>query len=581
MLAARDTNGATDATEVTLNKCLSGVDNATFMFDSAGITCVVSMLIWLEGDVKSETAVERLELLCKQQPKFRARCVRGSFFRLGHWVDMSMPPSDEENTGTGPTPDAPHRKPWNEWHCSDHLETVNMFADAVDDEDECVDAEYERAAVEKLFSEFVSRPFDSHVPMWRVQMIRGLSGPRTALGVMMHHCMADGIGLTIALISLLSPNNNTVEAYAQQKNSAPPLLTYSKRSANASTLPPSADTPVSNGNTFTGSLATRLSTLTHAAKTHVTVTASILSRMLLGLLTLVSVFARLTFFKPQTLYPKRSQTVQRRIAWSEPMDMQDMQTIRAAYPNITLNDVMVACLERAYRAHLDSLALERAGKDAAAAESAVESEQSGSAAAPSAYRDRLGILIPKSMRHSGDMRFENVVGIEFLLLDSKPGQQSTKNIIERTHTRMLKVKRSLFGWTMFVMQRTLFAYVPGLLFKRLFRYYIGKAQSVLSNVAGSRKALYFGSEDTEQHRVLSWMLYPPMLTEDHMAFGVYSYNGQVHFTAMGDAPNESPNRIRAFTNNFTAAYKIMLTDAQEKLATKQQQDEMPTELLLP
>ncbi|RKP05160.1 hypothetical protein THASP1DRAFT_26297, partial [Thamnocephalis sphaerospora] len=268
------------------------------------------------------------------------------------------------------------------------------------------------------------------------------------------------------------------------------------------------------------------------------------------------------------------QPVQKRAAWSEPMDMEDIKTIRAAYPGVTLNDVMVACLERAHSAYLDSLAPEEISEEDLA--NLADPDYEGPAIILPEQRDsKLNIIIPKSLRYPGDMRFENVVTVEFLMLDNTSGEQSTEKSIAAAHKSMMHVKKSLFGWMAVVMARTFCTHIPGFLSKAFFTYCTDKAHGILTNVPGPTEALYFGNKNTEQHRVISFIVFPPVATEGSTAFGVCSYNGQVRFAAMADASYEFPNQARTLADNFSAVYKRMLADAHEELQARQLQDKVP------
>ncbi|RKP08835.1 hypothetical protein THASP1DRAFT_23238 [Thamnocephalis sphaerospora] len=217
--------------------------------------------------------------------------------------------------------------------------------------------------------------------------------------------------------------------------------------------------------------------------------------------------------------------------------MEDIKTIRAAYPGVTLNDVMVACLERAHSAYLDSLAPEEISEEDLA--NLADPDYEGPAIILPEQRDsKLSLIIPKAQRYPGDTRFENLLTVEFLMLDNKSGEQSTEKSMAAVHKSMMRVKQS---------------------------------HGIFTNVPGPTETLYFGSKSSGQHRVLSYIVSPPVMTEGTKALGVCSYNGQVYFSVMADATCEFPNQARILADNFSAAYKKMLADAQEELEARQQQ----------
>ncbi|RKP05159.1 hypothetical protein THASP1DRAFT_33001 [Thamnocephalis sphaerospora] len=564
-------NGDSEATAVVPVQYLSAVDNVFLRLEQPGTTWGVSMLLWLDGDVERDTVVEQLEQLCKNFPKFRSRCVRGNFFHCGHWLDMSVPPSDNENPGNGPKPATPYSKPWNEWHCSDHLDVVHIPAEKIVDENGNPDPERERAAVEELFGEFASRPFDPQIPVWHAQLIRGLSGPRSVLSFASHHCMADGVGFAKAMMTLMSANvdaqHGCTEAAATTASPLP-----AETPADSAASPAAASISVDSDATLAVTLAAGLSTLAVLTKTYVGGALILVLRVLLGLLTMLFVLGRLTLFRRRTFRYPHPQPLQKCAAWSEPMDMEDIKAIRAAYPGVTLNDVMIACLERAYSAYLDSLTPEDTNEEDLAYLTDPHSVRP--AVIPPHHRDsKLSLIIPKAQRQLDDKRFENLATVEFMMMDTKSGEQSTEKSIAQAHKSMMRAKQSLFGWMAVAMARAFCTHMPGLMSAALFWFCIDRAHGIFTNVPGPTDALYFGSKNAQQHRIISYIVYPPVTAPGTAAMGICSYNGKVHFSAMTDATCAFPGQARTLTSNFNVAYKRMLTDAREELAARQQQQQ--------
>ena len=115
------------------------------------------------------------------------------------------------------------------------------------------------------------------------------------------------------------------------------------------------------------------------------------------------------------------------------MSIKDIGVIRRAYPGVTLNDVMVACIERSCTAYMDEL-------DREAAEGLVD---------PAIMKERihtraklLNMCIPKGLRPPNDSRFENLASVDFLFLPLLPKDAPTSDTLANANKHMDHVKLS-------------------------------------------------------------------------------------------------------------------------------------------
>ncbi|RKP08087.1 hypothetical protein THASP1DRAFT_30100 [Thamnocephalis sphaerospora] len=199
-LSASNAEAATDQLPTAPTTYMSQVDYNFLLVERPGWYNTVSMLLWLDGEVTVSTLVAQFTLLCRQQPKFRQVAVGGGFRRTAQWVDVDVHRKQTR-------PEAPT------WRVQDQIEEKHL--EDVDGHEPEVRDERERSALEECFGEFSSQLLDRELPLWRVCVIRGMRG-RTAIGLCAHHCMADGVGFVLAVMSMMSPDGSAVEGYMQQ-----------------------------------------------------------------------------------------------------------------------------------------------------------------------------------------------------------------------------------------------------------------------------------------------------------------------------------------------------------------------------
>lgn len=65
------------------------------------------------------------------------------------------------------------------------------------------------------------QPLDKTRPLWRMQLVEGLSDGRFALGLVLHHCMVDGLAIMNIFGTLLSPDPNAADPIAEPWTPSP------------------------------------------------------------------------------------------------------------------------------------------------------------------------------------------------------------------------------------------------------------------------------------------------------------------------------------------------------------------------
>jgi WS/DGAT/MGAT family acyltransferase len=79
------------------------------------------------------------------------------------------------------------------------------------------------AQLRHLAGEFFAEPLDRERPLWKILLVRGLSGGRTAQLVKAHHCLVDGVGGVQLLIALLDATPQPAHPKGVSKRPPRPL----------------------------------------------------------------------------------------------------------------------------------------------------------------------------------------------------------------------------------------------------------------------------------------------------------------------------------------------------------------------
>ncbi|KAI8055381.1 hypothetical protein BDF22DRAFT_741973 [Syncephalis plumigaleata] len=515
---------------------LSYMDNILLQLSTPHYNYCVSSIIWVEGDLQPSIMLDALAKLCEQTPKFQQRCIPGTYWRRSRWEYMNTPSSqDKQAIGNDK---GSHRK----WSIDQHLSTIYLHDnDMSNRSNKRRDEADERVLIEERLSSFITKPFDMNLPLWRVLLVRGVSDNRSVIGIAAHHCMADGQGFARAMLSIMSPFDgcndsldtaNTSNDFGKSTNATSSL--YNNVDEN--------NTMLNDSNSFGKTLIVWLT----SSYTYLLSLLVIIGHFLVSLWYTLAIIASHLFLRRYSFNYRTKEEQPKRAAWSKPISMRDIQLIRAANPGVTLNDIIVACVERSFTAYLDFI--DRTTND----HSALRRHK----------RDPcLDLFIPIGFRAPNDVRFENLASIHYLLLPFLPSNAPAMQSIRNAQRHMYRVKRSKvahgikFFATLFTKLRV--SYPP----LEFLRYAFNKRHGILTNVPGPTIPLCIEREK-HRHKIISYALYPPNVANGCVSMGIASYNGHVVISAIADHTPIYPEKARRLVDGFNKAFEDMLAEAE-------------------
>jgi len=346
------------------------------------------------------------------------------------------------------------------------------------------DRKSEKKSLERFVSQLASSPLDKSKPLWQFQLVEKYGGG-SALVARIHHSYADGIALVQVLLSLTDTTREP------DKGSALHASWLKRDGAEVVRRVGAIDRYMQIGGKVLGksmqmvqdpSLATML------AKE-----GGEIGRELLAALVLSD--------DPPTML-RGKLGVSKRVAWAEPLDLDDVKAVGRAC-DCTVNDVLMAAAAGALRSYM----LER-GEDLEGV--------------------TLRATVPVNLRpleHA--KKLGNHFGLVFLELPV--GEDNPIRRLER----VCKCMSDLKGSRQAIMAYGLLAALgmaPTALQGLALELFSRKATVVATNVPGPQQPLYMGG-----CKVREMMFWVPQTGSIGIGVSIMSYNNRVHFGLISDA----------------------------------------------
>ena len=346
-----------------------------------------------------------------------------------------------------------------------------------------------KRALEGLVSTLVATPLDPARPMWQFHLVDRYEGG-SAVIVRIHHCYADGIALIQVMLSMTD-----ADAVGTAAGPVPA---------------PAGDSEVSDDplaqlvDPIAGAL--KLATKTGAALIeqavalwHEPAKAVALAEKGSALAAEIAKLALMREDSP-TLF-KGSPHVAKRVAWAEPIGLDDVKFIGRAL-DCSINDVLLSSVAGAIRSYLS-----RRGEP-------VE-------------HVTIRALVPVNLRPPEKaLKLGNRFGLVFL--DLPIGIENPVERLYAVRSNMRALKDSYQPMLALGILAAMGA-GPKVLQEQLLALLAKNATAVMTNVPGPQQPLYLGGS-----RIESMMFWVPQSGDIGMGVSILSYNGQVHFGLVTD-----------------------------------------------
>jgi diacylglycerol O-acyltransferase / wax synthase len=308
-------------------------------------------------------------------------------------------------------------------------------------------------ALKRRVAELATQPLDPSRPLWQFHLIEDLDGAQSAMVCRIHHCIGDGMALMSVTLSIADGGR-------------PP----SQRSARE--------------NEHDKLVQSMASLASHGAQIAQDAAA----------------LALMADDSPTRL--KGTATPGKRVAWCEPLPLDDVKAVSKAY-GVSINDVLLAAVAGAIGSYLQSKGDDTTGQEIRA-------------------------MVPVNLRPPGEAhQLGNHFGLAPLVLPigmAHPGER-----LYAVHARMSALKGSYQPLLAFAMLA-----LSGLVVKPMQDLITGlfakKTTAVMTNVPGPKEPLHFCGRAVNQ--VMFWV---PQSGDVGMGVSLLSYAGGVQFGLITDA----------------------------------------------
>ena len=378
-------------------------------------------------------------------------------------------------------------------------------------------APHDHAELVRLIDDIASAPLDREQPLWQLHVVDNVDGGG-AMILRYHHCIADGTAMMEVLRHLAD------EGSALQDREDPSSAAGDDDEAGVAggMLEPSLG---AIGRTAGKVLSTALDAIAHPQ--------ALLERAALALQG-TEMLVNEILKRPDPSSPFKGRFgLRKRVAWSQPIPLEDVKEIGGAY-GAKVNDVLVAATTGALRSYL-----RRRGVDV--------DETTARAMVP------VDLRRPERARRLG-----NEFGL--VILDLAVAVRRRKDRLVATKARMDALKRSPEALAILALFN-LFGRVPKAVEDMATDLFASKASIVMTNVAGPRATLMFAGVPLE--RMMFWVPHPGR--QLGLGVSILSYRNSVTLSVIADArlvPDPE-----AITRDFNREFAAMLGQARQDAAT--------------
>ncbi len=343
--------------------------------------------------------------------------------------------------------------------------------------------------LQAMIANLMVAPLDPDKPLWQVHLIENY-GSGCVLFFRIHHCITDGIAGIYVLLSTADSHPD-----APWPESPPSPKTASRRPGLLSPL-----TSMLRSARHTAD-ATRNAGIKLIQEVEKAVANPSYAKQLLQIgscapTSFASVLSKHTIMKsdPNTAF-KGTLGLRKKVAWTEPIDLDQIKQVGRAISTATLNDVLVATVTGAMRRYLKTRNTPVNELD-------------------------LRVTVPVNIRKPGaEFELGNKFSLVFLPLPVHLDDPVLR--LKEIKRRMDQLKHAPDPYINFALLSTI-GFLPAGLAKKAAALFGDKASGVLTNVPGPRQALYLAGEE-----IKNFMFWVPRSGKIGLGISILSYNGKV------------------------------------------------------
>ena len=349
-------------------------------------------------------------------------------------------------------------------------------------------APHDMGALIELVNDLASTPLDRARPLWEVHVVDDVEGG-SALIMRFHHCIGDGTAMTALSQELF---DSTPDAPLER---GPVVATHPEAGLLDRLLGPALRAIDRSSRTVTSTWESALHAVRHPDRflEQAGVVVSGASMLLSELLK-----------APDPQSPLKGEFgMEKRVAWSEPVAIEDVKSI-GALAGAKVNDVLVAAMTGALRAYLATRGVD-------------------------VDRNTLRAMVPVDLRpRERGLELGNAFGL--VLLELAIGSEDPLERLRITKAHMDALKRSPEAMAIMTLFN-IFGRGPKVLEDVAVDLFGTKASLVMTNVVGPRETLYLAGVPIA--RMISWVPHPGK--QLGMGISILSYKGSASLAVISDA----------------------------------------------
>ncbi len=347
----------------------------------------------------------------------------------------------------------------------------------------------DKTELQLMISNLTVTPLDPNKPLWQVHLIENY-GKGCVLFFRIHHCITDGIAGIHVLLSTADTEPDAPWPKSAPKKKPKPFSIGALLPID--NLVRSAEKTLSTAQ-WIGRQVQKEIKQAVADPAHLKQLAKTSSIVPTDF---ASVFSKYMLMSsdPYTAF-KGKLGVRKRIAWTEPFELDTIKKVGKAISTATLNDVLIATVTGAMRRYLKTRNTRVNELD-------------------------LRVAVPVNVRKPGtESELGNKFSLVFLPLPVHLKDPVLR--LKEVKRRMDRLKTSPDPYINFALLSVM-GYLPPLLAKKAAAVFGNKASGVLTNVPGPRQPLYYAGQE-----VKNLMFWVPRSGQIGLGISILSYNGKV------------------------------------------------------